>query len=222
MSLYIHATADTIIKYPFSRADLSTTFPNVSFPPNPTAEDLAPFDVFPVATTPRPADTRDERAVEGDPMLTDSGWQQVWSTRPATEDEINAWDAAHAPQPQWVEFGIQLATSPLFSAVCDQLPSAIANGLSIGLNEASKGNARLFTGLWQKVLELNVITDDLLIEISKLAEQSHLPAPFITALAPQHQRARDAAGRFIPDDPATPENEAWTFTDQLAIASSAD
>lgn len=28
-------------------------------------------------------------------------------------------------------------------------------------------------------------------------------------LAPQLQRARDAAGRFIPDDPATPENEAW-------------
>lgn len=179
---YIHATGNTIIKYPFSRADLSTTYPDTMFSANPTAEDLAPFDVFPVAPSPRPADGRELRAVEVDPVLTDSGWQQVWDVRPATEDEITAWDIANAPAPQWVEFGIQLATSPSFSEVYDQLPSAIANGLSIGLNEASKGNATLFTGLWQKVLELNVISDDLLLEISELAEQCFLPTAFINSL----------------------------------------
>ena len=179
---YIHATADTIIKYPFSRSDLSTTFPNVSFPPNPTAEDLAPFDVFPVTTTPRPADTRDERAVEGDPVLTDSGWQQIWTTRPATEQEIAAWDVANQPPPDWMGFGLALATSPGIAALYAALPGPVANALSIGLSEAAKGDERLFVSIWGHIFSEGAVSAELLAEIIAAATDSHLPQELIGSL----------------------------------------
>lgn len=181
---YIHATNETIIKYPFGRADLDVAYPNVSFAANPTAEDLAPFDVYPVTPTPRPADGRTERTVEAEPIITADGWQQVWTVRDATEDEIAAWDIAHRPEPQWVQFGITLATNSAFSALYDTLPATIANGLSIGLNEASKGNSKLFSGLWAEVLKLGVMDDELLLQIGELAEASHLPTAFVESLYP--------------------------------------
>ena len=182
MAIYIHATADTIIKYPFSRSDLSTTYPNVSFPPSPTAEDLAPFDVFPVAPSPRPADIRDERAIEGDPVLTDSGWQQIWDVRPATEDEQAAWDAAHAPAPQWMQFGLAMATSPAIAALYAAVPGPVANALSIGLSDAAKGDDRLFISVWLHVAADGAISAELLAEITAAATQCHLPQSFINSL----------------------------------------
>ena len=182
---YIQATNTSIIKYPFSRSDLSTTYPNVSFPPSPTADDLAPFDIYPVIPSPRPADTRDERAIEGDPTLTDAGWQQVWTVRPATDDEQTAWDAAHAPSPDWMSFGIELAANPSISALYDNIPNALANGLSIGLAEASKGDTRLFVGLWQRVLSAGGVSPELLGEIGALAYQFNLPAAFVAQMMPQ-------------------------------------
>jgi hypothetical protein len=182
---YIQATNTTIIKYPFSRSDLSATYPNVSFPPSPTADDLAPFDIHPVIPSPRPADTRDERAIEGDPTLTDAGWRQAWTVRPATDDEQTAWDAAHAPSPDWMSFGIELAANPSISALYDNIPNALANGLSIGLAEASKGDTRLFVGLWQRVLSAGGVSPELLGEIGALAYQFNLPAAFIAQMMPQ-------------------------------------
>lgn len=179
---YIHATGNTIIKYPFSRADLSTTYPNTMFSASPTAEDLAPFDVFPVATTPRPADTRDERAVEGDPVLTDAGWQQVWDARPATEDEITAWDIAHAPAPQWMQFGLAMATSPAIAALYAAVPGPVANALSIGLSDAAKGDDRLFISVWRHVAADGAISAELLAEITAVATDCHLPQSFIDSL----------------------------------------
>lgn len=181
---YIHATGTTIIKYPLSRADLSITFPNVSFPSSPTAEDLAPFDVFPVATTPRPADTRDERAIESDPILTDSGWQQTWTTRPATEEETAAWDVSNQPEPDWMGFGIELASSAAIAALFDAIPGPISNGLSIGLSDASKGDPRLFIGLWSRLTEAGAITTELLAIMGALAERFNLPSEFIAELMP--------------------------------------
>ena len=181
---YIHATADTIIKYPFSRADLSSTFPNVSFPPSPTADDLAPFNIYPVATTPRPADTRDDRTIEGTPTLTDSGWQQTWSTRPATEAEQAAWDIAHAPEPQWMDFALEMAVSPSIAALYNALPAPVASGLSIGLNDAAKGDDRTFLRLWQRIATDGAIAPELLDQIIAAATSCHLPASFIQALQP--------------------------------------
>ncbi len=213
MTNYIHAEGSTILAYPYGRAQLVADNPNVSFPFEPTAEDLAPFSVFLVALSPRPADSRDLRADEALPVLAGDGWQQVWAVRPATADEITHWDLANAPAPDWMAFGIDLASHPGIAALYAAIPGPVANGLSIGLNEAGKGDPRLFSGLWQRVMAAGAITPELLADIAGLAVQHHLPAPFIAGLAPaapERERARDEQGRFIEDDPATPDvDEAW-------------
>jgi hypothetical protein len=161
---------------------------------------------------PHPATPATERT-EHDPTLTADGWQQAWTIRPATDEEITAYDLAHQPEPNWMAFGIDLASHQGIAALYAAIPGPVANGLSIGLNEAGKGDPRLFSGLWQRVMAAGAIQPELLTDIADLAVQHHLPAPFIAGLAPaapERERARDEEGRFIEDDPATPDvDEAW-------------
>lgn len=82
-----------------------------------------------------------------------------------------------------MEFGIDLAINPEISNLYDMVPTAIANGLSIGLNEASKGDPRLFMGLWKKIMETGAISTELLHTIASLAVQHHLPKEFIMGLS---------------------------------------
>lgn len=188
MTIYIHATANTIIKYPFSRSDLSTTYPNVSFPSSPTADDLAPFDVFPVNPSPRPADTRDERAIETDPILTETGWQQIWDVRSATADEIIAWDAANAPAPDWTTFkgglliSVDVATimQTARAAGCEPAVSA----LPVTLEAAQAGNVSDFAACWRLVAAAGQATPEALATLAAAAAACHLPAEFVAALVP--------------------------------------
>jgi hypothetical protein len=57
------------------------------------------------------------------------------------------------------------------------------------------------------------ISPELLGGIAAMAAEHHLPAAFIAGLAPaapERERARDADGQFIADDPSTPDvDEAW-------------
>lgn len=211
MTILIHAINDEIIAYPSTMEALRQEFPNSSFPLEPTAEDLLPFNRFPVTPSPCPADTRTERLVNG-ATLTDDGWQQTWTVRPATAEETAAYDAANAPQPDWMAFGIELAMHPSITALYAAIPGPVAGGLSVGLSKASDGDPRLFQGLWSKLMATGAITPELLGAIGVLAQQFNLPSKFVTALMPAAlERARDANGQFIPDDPATPDkNEAWT------------
>jgi hypothetical protein len=212
MTILIHAINDEIIAYPATMEALRQEFPNSSFPLEPTAEDILPFNRFFVTPSPCPADTRTERPVNG-ATLTDEGWQQTWTMRDATADEISAYDQSHAPQPDWMEFGIDLATHPGISALWDALPGPVAGALPTALNEAGKGDPRLFTGLWQRIMATGAISPELLGGIAALAAEHHLPVAFITGLtpaAPERERARDTDGQFIADDPATPDvDEAW-------------
>ena len=54
-----------------------------------------------------------------------------------------------------------------------------------------------------------MITPETVAELVALAEQCQLPAEFVAALGPERERARDEQGRFIADNPATPQDEAW-------------
>jgi hypothetical protein len=193
MTILIHAINDQVIAYPATLDALRQEFPNCSFPVEPTAEDLAPFNRFFVAPIPAPScDPRTERA-EHTPTLTDKGWQQTWTIRPATTEEITAYDIANAPEPDWMGFGIELTSNQGITDLYAGLPGPVSNGLSIGLNEAGKGDPRLFAGLWQRALAAGAIQPELLTDIADLAVQYHLPEPFITGL-----------------DPATPDvDEAW-------------
>lgn len=163
--------------------------PNVSFPANPTDEDLAPFGYANVHPTPQPTwDQRTERIEEATPEPDADGiYRQQWDIRPATDEEIAAYDLAHAPEPDWMAFGIDLASHPGIAALYAAIPGPVANGLSIGLNEAGKGDPRLFSGLWQRVIATGAINPELLSDIAGLAVQHHLPAPFIAGLTPAEE-----------------------------------
>jgi hypothetical protein len=213
MTILIHAIGSEVIAYPATLDALRQEFPNCSFPIEPTAEDLAPFNRFFVTPIPAPScDPRTERT-KHDPTLTDDGWQQAWTIRPASDEEITAYDLAHQPEPAWMEFGIDLAMHSGIAALYAAISGPVANGLSIGLNEVGKGDPRLFSGLWQRVMASDTVPAGLLSDIAALAVQHHLPAPFIAGLAPaapERERARDEEGLFIADDPATPDvDEAW-------------
>jgi hypothetical protein len=212
MTVLIHAINSEIIAYPATMEALRLEFPNSSFPLEPTAEDLAPFNRFFVTPSPCPADTRTERPVNG-ATLTDEGWQQTWTMRDATPEETAAWDIANAPQPDWMEFGIDLAMHPGITALWEALPGPVSGALPTALNEAGKGDPRLFTGLWQRIMVTGAISPELLGGIATMAAEHHLPEAFIAGLAPaapERERARDADGQFIADDPSTPDvDEAW-------------
>jgi hypothetical protein len=178
----IHITENGQIEYPYNLWQLRKDYPNISFPFEPTPEDLLPFNVFPVTSTSRPEDTRDERAIEGDPILTETGWIQVWDIRPATESEIEEWDAIRAPEPDWMGFGIEMASNPNITALYAAIPGPISNALSIGLSEASKGDTRLFIGIWQRMMYAGYIPPSLLSEIGTLAYQFNIPDDFIVQI----------------------------------------
>ena len=207
-------------KYPCSLYEVRQANPNVSFPANPTDEDLAPFGYINVHPTPQPShDQRTER-IEGPTAEPDADgvYHQAWPIRPATAEETAAYDIANAPAPNWMEFGIDLAMHPGITALWEALPGPVSGALPTALNEAGKGDPRLFTGLWQRIMTAGAITPGLLTAISALAAQHHLPAQFIAGLAPaapERVRARDADGQFIADDQAIPDvNEAWVDVPQ--------
>jgi hypothetical protein len=175
----------TTSDYPCSLWQVRQANPNVSFPANPTDEDLAPFGYANVQLTPQPSyDTRTTRMEEAAPEPDAEGiYRQQWTVRPATDEEIAAYDAANAPQPEWMEFGIELAMHPGVTALYAAIPGPVANGLSIGLSEAGKGDPRLFAGLWGRLMATGAIQPELLSGIAALAAQHHLPAEFVAALA---------------------------------------
>jgi hypothetical protein len=178
----VHIIENGQIEYPYNLWQLRKDYPNISFPFEPTPEDLLPFNVFPVTSTTRPDDTRDERAIEGEPILTETGWIQVWDIRPATEAEIEEWDAIRAPEPDWMGFGIEMASTPNIIAMYAAIPGTISNALSIGLSEASKGDTRLFIGIWHLMMAAGYISSDLLEEINTLAYQFNIPDDFIAQI----------------------------------------
>ena len=182
---YVHATPTTV-EYPYDYWRLRKDNPNVSFVENPTAADLAPFNVYPVApVTPPEVDLATHRVGEATPIRRDDGsWVQAWTVRDVTPEEKAAWDAANAPQPAWMEFGIDLATHPGISALYETLPGPMAGGLSIGLNDAGKGDVRLFFELWSRLLAAGAISDELLSAIAVMAVKHHLPQSFMEALRP--------------------------------------
>lgn len=182
----IYAPPSGSFEYPYSIWQLRKHNPNVSFSGNPTAVDIAPFHAYFVTPAPQPeVDQRTQRVEEVNPVRREDGtWIQAWDVRPATAEEINAFDVAHRPLPDWMGFGIALASSPAIAILFDSISSPISNGLSIGLSEASKGDPVLFVGLWSRLLATGMITPELLGAMTALAQQFNLPAEFIAALAP--------------------------------------
>lgn len=106
------------LEYPRSLWQVRQANPNVSFPAEPTDDDLAPFDHANVHPSPQPTEynQRTQRVEEGTPILIDDRYQQVWQLRPATQEELAAWDVAHAPEPDWERFQEDLQIANGFPA----------------------------------------------------------------------------------------------------------
>ncbi|NBW64058.1 MAG: hypothetical protein EBR33_13365, partial [Synechococcaceae bacterium WB4_1_0192] len=81
---------------------------------------------------------------------------------------------------------------------------------SSGLAKAENGDYAEFSGSWRAVLSVAPPPAEALAELVALAQDCNLPTEFVGAVQGQRIRARDAQGRFIADDPATPDvDEAW-------------
>ena len=168
--------------YPVSLYEVRQANPNVSFRDEATDEDLAPFGHVNVHPTPQPGcDPRTQR-IEGPTAARDAEgvYRQQWVVRDATDDEIADYDLATAPAPDWAGFAVVLILDPPIQAWFNSLPQAIADGLSIGLNEVSKSNPGMFLRLWSELTP--TIPAAVPLALATLAEQHHLPSDFIGAL----------------------------------------
>jgi len=89
--------------------------------------------------------------------------------------------------PRWVDFGAavqaNLAINQLMGTALQQAP-ALGLGLGVGLGKAADGDARVFLSSWGIAKQLNLITPQLVTEVTALAQQFDLPADFVAALGP--------------------------------------
>jgi len=204
-------------QWPYSLVDLRRDNPNVSFSVSPTPDDLAPFDVYEVQPTDAPAaDPRTERVEEDQPELVEGNWQQRWTVRDATPEEIAAYDEANRPAPDWGSFKRLALSHPGLNAAvlaADPIVPLAARSLSSSLAKAEVGFIGDFAGCWRAVVAAANPAPEVIEELVAAAQAANLPAEFVEALQPTPERARDEQGRFIVDDPATPEDEAWVSAD---------
>jgi hypothetical protein len=107
---------------------------------------------------------------------------QAWTVRDATTEEVSAYDLANAPAPNWMAFGVALATSPAIAALYAAVPGPVSHGLSIGLSKAGDGDPRLFLSFWAQLLAADVITPEMLEAIGALSQQFNIPQTFVNAL----------------------------------------
>jgi hypothetical protein len=111
------------------------------------------------------------------------------STASAGEIEatIVLYHPAIPPDPQWVAFGgaVQSSTAinQLLGVALQQAP-ALGLGLGVGLGKAADGDARVFLSSWAIARSLNLISAELLAEVTALAGQFSLPSEFVAALQP--------------------------------------
>lgn len=111
------------------------------------------------------------------------------NTTPPEEIEaaIVLYHPAIPPDPQWVAFGAAVQSSTainqLLGVALQQAP-ALGLGLGVGLGKAADGDARVFLGSWAIARSLNLISAELLAEVTALAGQFSLPSEFVAALQP--------------------------------------
>jgi hypothetical protein len=139
----------SITAWPYSR--LRQDFPNVSFPLSPTAEDLAPFGVFPVVETAAPEyEPSTHRIEEVYPEEVNGEWQQRWTVVELTPEEQAAWQRANNP-PRYEAFYAAFLNSNLYQALL--VPALLQPGsdvlgnvmtiVALSLQDARLGNVPL-------------------------------------------------------------------------------
>ena len=85
---YVKLNEDgSVDRYPYTLTDLRRSQPNVSFPKQITDETAAGFGVYPVTPAEQPASDHTLN-FERTAVLQDGTWVEVWTSTPATAEEI--------------------------------------------------------------------------------------------------------------------------------------
>lgn len=118
------------------------------------------------------------------------------------------------PRADWLTFKAAVLRSTTVNqalAAAYQMAPVAAAALAPSLSMAERGNPDEFAVVWGAIIQATAVPPAELVGLAALAEACNLPEAFVEAVNPPTGmvRARDEFGRFIPDDPATPEDEAW-------------
>lgn len=181
----------TTTKYPYSFWQLRQDNPNISFPADPSHEDLATYNVFPVQpSAPPEIDQRTQRVEEGPPARRDGSiwWVQTWTVRPATPSEIEAYDAAYVPTPDWGTFKAVAMNSDTLNGILASaypLRPVAVGALAPSLLRCESGDCADFAGAWGAICAAVEVPQSVIAGFVATAEQCHLPAAFVAALQPE-------------------------------------
>ena len=175
--------------YPCSLYEVRHANPNVSFPGNPTDEDLAPFGYVNVTPTPQPSyDQRTERIKEATPALDADGiCRQQWTIRDATAEEIAAYDAANPPAPDWARFKSVAMGSDTLNAILAtayQTVPVAAGALAPALMRCEAGDVADFATAWSVCCTAANVPSKVIAGFVGVATACHLPEEFVAALGP--------------------------------------
>lgn len=118
------------------------------------------------------------------------------------------------PRADWLTFKAAVLRSTTVNqalAAAYQVAPVAAAALAPSLAMAERGQPDEFAVVWGAIIQATAVAPAELVGLAALAEACNLPEAFVEAVNPPTGmvRARDADGRFIADDPATPEDEAW-------------
>ena len=87
--MYVLAPNQTVETFPYSIGALRRDNPKTSFPRNPSEEELAAWNVFPVVDSPAPAfDPATENCNQTNPTFENNQWVMAWQVTPANAEEI--------------------------------------------------------------------------------------------------------------------------------------
>ena len=180
--------------WPYSVAQFRADEPHLSISDNPHDAELAsyatldpPIILCRVQLTPPPVcAARTERVEQGDPTLTENGWQQTWTIRPATAGEITDYDFAHRPAPDWATFkSTALNSATLNAIVADAFKSApvAAASLAPALLRAEGNGSSDFAAAWSAICAAVPVPAEVIAGFQQVATGCNLPDEFVAALS---------------------------------------
>lgn len=161
--------------------------PNVSFPLNPTSEDLAPFGVVLVhPAEPPTCNPATHRLEEAMPIEIDGVWSQQWTIIELTTEEQATYAATNPTQPDWAAFKQAMLTSPTINAALiaagQSAPLAVLS-LPPALLAAADGRPDDFRACWLLLRRQNLIPTEVLTEVAAAATAANLPDDLVGVLS---------------------------------------
>jgi hypothetical protein len=201
-------------QWPYTVGQFRADEPQLSISSDPHPGELAtyatlepPILVFQVQPADAPEyDPTTHRLEEVTPVEVAGAWRQSWEL-------IELPPALPAPPaPDWTRFkAIAMGSDSLkeIMLVAYQENPQSAGFVATGLKEAERGELADFATAWAMVVGAANVPPEVIAGFVAVATACHLPAEFVAALELNRERARDEQGRFIADDPATPQDEAW-------------